>query len=60
MNDSPYTFFKQAEIIENIFYDNVRFESYRLYRYGYEIGFQNPVFDLDMNKNDDEYYWKIQ
>jgi hypothetical protein len=59
MNDSPYTFFKQADI-ENIFYDNVRFESYRLYRYGYEIGFQNPVFDLDMNKNDDEYYWKIQ
>ncbi len=54
MNDSPYTFFKQAEIIENIFYDNVRFESYRLYRYGYEIGFQNPVFDLDMNKNDDK------
>lgn len=53
MNDSPYTFFKQADI-ENIFYDNVRFESYRLYRYGYEIGFQNPVFDLDMNKNDDK------
>ena len=60
MNDSPYTFFKQPEILENIFYGNGRFESYCLYCYGYELGFQNPVFDLDMNKNDDEYYWKIQ
>lgn len=56
MNDSPYTFFEKLEIAESIFSED---EDDRP-NDDYERGFQNSVFGLNMNKNNDEYYWKIQ
>lgn len=56
MNDSPYTFFEKLEIAESIFSED---EDDRP-NDGYERGFQNSVFGLDMNKNNDQYYWKLQ
>jgi|SaaInlStandDraft_2_1057019.scaffolds.fasta_scaffold465317_2 hypothetical protein len=56
MNDSPYTFFEKLEIAENIFSEDEDSTP----NDDSERGFQNSVFGLNMNKNNDEYYWKIQ
>ena len=56
MNDSPYTLFEKLEIAESIFSEDEDSTP----NDDYERGFQNSVFGLDMNKNNDQYYWKLQ